>query len=423
MAKNLAINGGKRAVPEDFKFKVWPEITQTDRDYVLASLGQDSHAWGPNCNKLGEEWAKWNGHRHAFATNSGTAALHACLAACGAGPGDEVITTATSWTSTATAVLHHNAIPVFCDIDWDTMNMDPQRIEERITARTKAIIAVHYWGLPCDMDPIMEIAKKHGLYVIEDACQAHGSLYKGKKAGTIGDCAAFSMNQNKNFCAGEGGLFATDDENIFVSGRALMNFGEMISPGEKRDFHSYSMGWMYRMNDLTAAFALAQLTRLTETNAMAVKNFDKLKAGLEGIPGLKLPVNNEKFSTNGYAFVFRVMPEELGLDADLSSFRDIVVEALVAEGMPVASVRWLLPAHTVIQARDGYGKGCPWSCRFYGNEIEYDLAQFPVSVKNMDASVQVAINGHRPPNGEAELEYIIGCVRKVFGNIGELPVK
>jgi len=421
--KKLAINGGAPAVPKDFKFKVWPEITKVDYDYVLASLNQDNHAWGPNCVALGEEWAWWNGHKFALATNSGTAALHMCLAACGVGPGDEVITTTTSWTSTATAVLHHNAIPTFAEIDWDTMLMDPNKLEEQITDKTKAIITVHYWGLPCDMDPIMAIAKKHNLYVIEDSCQAHGAVYKGRKVGTIGHCAAFSMNQNKNFCGGEGGLFATDDEELLVSARALMNFGEMTAPESHRNFHSYSMGWMYRMNDLSAAFARAQLTKLDKTNAMALYNFNKLKAGLEGVKGLKLPVNNETFATNGYAFVIRVVPEEAGLDVDLAKFRDAVVDALTAEGVPVASVRWLLPAHTVIQGKNGYGKGCPWSCHAYGKDIEYNLGLFPVSIRNMNASIQFAINGHRPPNGDAEIDYIIDGTKKVFANLNELVVK
>lgn len=417
----LAINGGERTIPEDFKFKVWPEITQVDHDYVLSSLKGDNHAWGPNCIQLGEEWRQWNGHKFALATNSGTAALHMAISACGVGPGDEVITTTTSWTSTATSILHHNAIPEFCEIDWDTMLMDPQRLEEKITPRTKAIIVVHYWGLPCDMHPILEIARKYNLYVIEDACQAHGSLYLGKKAGTIGHCAAFSLNQNKNFSAGEGGLFATDDEDLLVKARALMNFGEMTAPEAHRDYHSYSMGWMYRINDLTAAFARAQLTRLTQTNRQAVGNFLKLKHGLEGLPGAQLPVSNAKQTTNGYAFVIRVNPEQVSIQADLSPFRDAVVNALTAEGVPVASVRWLLPAHTVIQAKNGYGKGCPWSCNFYDQNIDYNLSQYPLSIKNMDASIQIAINGHRPPNSDVELDYIIAGVRKVFENLDQVP--
>ena len=419
----LAINGGERAVPDSFKFKVWPEITKVDYDYVLAALNQSNHAWGPDCVKLGEEWCEWNGHKYALATNSGTAALHMAIAACGVGPGDEVITTTTSWTSTATCILHHNAIPEFCEIDWKTMNMDPSKLEEKITSKTKAIIAVHYWGLPCDMDPIMEIAKKHNLYVIEDACQAHGALYKGKKVGTIGHCAAFSMNQNKVLVSGEGGIFATNDEDMLVTARALMSFGEMTSPEDHRTYHSYSMGWMYRMNNITAAFARAELTKLKQTNEVAKKNFLKLKELLKDTPAIQLPFDDETMSTNGYAFIIRIMPELIDKKVDsLTEFRDMTVKALEAEGVPVTGARWLLPAHTVIQAKNGYGKGCPWSCPFYGKEIDYSLEQYPISVKNMDSSIQIAINGHRPPNSNLEIEYIAAGVNKVFNNLDQLEI-
>ncbi len=416
-SRKLAINGGERAIPDGFKFKVWPEITKVDEEYVLASLRGDNHWFGPNCVELQNEWAKWNGNKYALATNSGTAALHMGLAACGIGPGDEVIMTTTSWTSTATSVLHHNAIPIFCEIDCQTILMDPKKIEEKITEKTKALIVVHYWGLPCDMDPIMEIANKHNLFVIEDACQAHGALYKGKKVGTFGHCAAFSLNQNKCFCAGEGGLFVTDDEKILESARAIMSFGEMKAPEASRDFHSYSMGWMYRMNDLTAAFARAQLTKLDETNEKARYNWNRLKDGLKGVKGLTLPFSDEKQTTDGYAFILRVAPEELGLKLDLAEFRDYVVKALEAEGVPVGSARWLLPAHTVIQAKNGYGRGCPWSCSMSRQDIDYSLDQYPVSMKVRDTSIQVAINGHRPPNGDTEIDYLISGIRKVFENL------
>lgn len=418
--KNLAINGGTPVVDKSFSFKRWPEITAVDEAYVLASLRQSNHAWGPNCVALQEEFAKWNGNKFCAATNSGTAALHMAMVACGVGPGDEVITTTTSWTSTATSILHHNAIPVFAEIDWDTMLIDPAKIEERITDRTKAILVVHYWGLACDMDPIMALAKKHNLYVIEDACQAHGALYKGRKVGTIGHCAAFSLNQNKNFCAGEGGLFVTDDEEMYKNARALMTFGEMKAPEEQRDFHSYAMGWMYRMNDLTAAFARSQLLRLTETNAHALKNWNRLNKGLQGIKGLKAPVNNENQGTCGYAFVMRVVPEEVGYKGTTAEMRDAVVEAIKAEGVAVAGARWVLPSHTVFQAKNGYGQGCPWSCHMVAHDVDYSLGQYPVTNRNTDASIQIDLYSHRPPNGDEAIDLIIATMKKVFANIDEL---
>ena len=420
--KKLAIHGGPQSVDPNFTFKRWPEITALDEEYVLASLRQSNHAWGPNCVALQEEFAKWNGNAFCAATNSGTAALHMAMVACGIGPGDEVITTTTSWTSTATSIMHHNAIPVFAEIDWDTMLIDPAKIEERITDRTKAILVVHYWGLACDMDPIMEIAKKHKLYVIEDACQAHGALYRGRKVGTIGHCAAFSLNQNKNFCAGEGGLFVTNDEEMYKNARALMTFGEMKAPEEQRDFHSYAMGWMHRMNDLTAAFARSQLLRLAENNEWARKNWRRLQDGLQGIKGLKAPISNDKQTTCGYAFVIRVAPEEAGLKCTTEIMRDAVVEAIKAEGVPVAGSRYVLPAHTVFQAKNGYGGGCPWTCHMVSHPVDYSLDQYPVTNRNRDASIQIDLYSHRPPNGEEAIDQIVAAIRKVFDNLDELKL-
>ncbi len=421
LGDKLALLGGKPAVDKDVEFKIWPEVTKEDEEYVLASLHQNNHAWGPNCIALQDEFAAWNGNKFCAATNSGTAALHMAIAAFGIGPGDEVITTTLSWTSTATCVMHHNAIPIFVEVDWDTMLIDPKKIEAAITPRTKAILPVHYWGVPCDMDAIMAIAKKHGLYVLEDACQGHGAIYKGRKTGTFGECSAFSLNQNKNFSAGEGGLFVTEDEKLFEAARALMSFGEMRAPESNRDFHSYGMGWMYRTDDISAAYARSALAKLDKTNAQARANFDHLQNSLQGLKGIVLPFDTEDQKSNGYAYVIRVEPESAGWNGKASEFRDIVINALAAESVPVASARWMLPAHTVFQAKNGYGKGCPWECQYARQDIDYSLDQYPITNRVVDTCIQIAINGHRPPNGGEQLDAIASGIRKVFENLDQLP--
>ncbi|HRR96282.1 MAG TPA: DegT/DnrJ/EryC1/StrS family aminotransferase, partial [Candidatus Ratteibacteria bacterium] len=204
----IAIFGGEKTVKE---IKDWPPIDEIDRKYVLNSLEGTNHAYGPNCVELEKEFAAWNGNKYAITTNSGTAALHMSIAGCGLGVGDEIIVPSYTWSSSATCILHHNCIPVFVDIDYETMNMDVDKIEEKITEKTKGIIVVHLHGLSVEMDKVMEIAKKYNLKVIEDACQSHGAKYKGKKVGTIGDCGAFSFNQNKCLCSGEGGMFVTNN--------------------------------------------------------------------------------------------------------------------------------------------------------------------------------------------------------------------
>src|SRR4051794_19376002 len=197
----LAFHGGKKAVP-DGAIADWPPISDIDRKYVMASLEQSNHAFGPSCVAFEKEFAQWNGNAYAVTTNSGTAALHMGVAACGCGAGDEVIVTAYSWSSSATSILHANAIPVFVDINFDTMNMNEDLIERAITPRTKAIIAVNLHGLAMNMDKVMTIARRHHLKVIEDACQSHGAMFNGRKVGTFGDCGAFSFNQNKSLCSG-----------------------------------------------------------------------------------------------------------------------------------------------------------------------------------------------------------------------------
>jgi len=421
MSEKLAVAGGRPAVPKSVKFKAWPRITKQDEQFVLASVRGTAHAFGPNCSALQEEFAKWNGNKFCGATNSGTGALHMGVAACDVCAGDEVITTALSWTSTATSILHHNAIPVFVDVDWDSMLIDPAKIEAAITPHTRAIIPVHYWGAPCEMDAIMRIARKHNLHVIEDACQGHGGLYKGKKVGTFGDCTAFSLNQNKCYCAGEGGLFVTNNEDIYVKARALMSFGEMRAPDADRDYHAYGMGWMYRMPDLTAAFARSQLRRLDKTNEQARANWHRMQEALEGTPNVVLPFSTKKQETNGYAYVLRVDPKVTERKR-LAGLRDACVRAMTAEGVPVASPRYMLPAHTVFQAKNGYGHGCPWSCRWARKNISYDLKQYPEATKCVDTVMQIAINGHRPPNGARQVDAIVRGVRKVFENLDQVPV-
>src|SRR2546421_1236900 len=307
---SLAIHGGKKAVPDGL-IKGWPPITDLDREYVLASLNQWNHAFGPNCVALEKEFAAWNGNQFAITTNSGTASLHMGVAACGCGAGDEVLVTAYSWSSSATCILHANAIPVFVDIDYDTMNMDVAKIESAITPRTKAIVAVHLHGLALDMDAVMSIARTHNLKVVEDACQCHGATFRGKKVGTFGHCAAFSFNQNKSLCSGEGGMFVTGDLEILEKARMVWSFGETRTPAQDRDYHAYALGWMYRNNDLTAAFGRSQLLRLTDNLAAQRRNAEMLIHELRGTRGLILPAVPSDYDHTYYNFTIRIDPEAL----------------------------------------------------------------------------------------------------------------
>jgi len=193
---------------------MWPIITEDDKKQVMESLesGILTGPYGPQLRGAETEFAQWVGAKRCLMTNSGTAALHMAVEAAQIGPGDEVILPSFTFLATALAVLHNNAVPVFVDIDPDTFNIDPSKIEAKITPRTKAVIAVHLHGLCADIDPIKEICARHNLLLIEDAAQAHGATYKGRKAGTLGDMAIFSVQASKNLPCGEGGFFVTSND-------------------------------------------------------------------------------------------------------------------------------------------------------------------------------------------------------------------
>lgn len=414
----LAVYGGPRHVPEG-TYKKWPPIDERDRRMVMASLEGLNHAYGPNCQALEKEFAAWNGNAYAITTNSGTAALHMAVAAVGCGAGDQVIVPAYSWSSSATCVLHHNAVPVFVDIDFATMNLDLDRIECAITPRTKAIIAVHLHGLATNMERLMAIARRRGLKVIEDACQAHGATFRGQKVGTWGDAAAFSFNQNKCLCSGEGGIFVTQREEYYRAARQLWSFGETRTPAESRDYHAYALGWMYRNNDLTAAFGRAQLAKLDRYLETQRQNAAVLLETLGRTRGLILPVEPEGHRHTWYNFTLRLDFETLRWTGDRSRFRDAVMAAIQAEGVPVHTwQRFVLPAMTVFQAKNAYGKGCPWHC--HGNEtVDYDPLRFPVAQRHTDTHFGMTVP-LRAPHGADEARRTGEAIRKVMDRVEDI---
>ncbi len=418
MGQKLALHGGQKAVADGL-VKPWPPIDDLDRDLVLASINSATHSFGPNCAALQEEFAAWNGNRFAITTNSGTAALHMAVAACDCGAGDEVIVTSYSWSSSATCILQHNAIPVFVDIDFGTINIDVDQIEAAITPKTKAIIAVHLHGLPVNMDKVLEVARRHHLKVIEDCCQAHGGRFNGRKVGTFGDCAAFSCNQNKLLCSGEGGLFVTDDEEILSKAQALWSFGETRTPLQSRDYHAYALGWMYRNNDQTAAFARAQLKKLDGFLDQIAENTAAFAAALAGTPHLILPTYPDGHQANGYEYVIRIDAAALGHADAPVAFRDRVAGALAAEGVRAAIwQRFILPEMTVFQAKNAYGKGCPWECP-HSQSVDYSPAKFPNARRHCDTHFGINLPLRPPNRPEAGLATAAG-IRKVMENLDQL---
>ncbi|OQC14001.1 MAG: L-glutamine:2-deoxy-scyllo-inosose aminotransferase [Lentisphaerae bacterium ADurb.Bin082] len=424
MAK-LAINGGKKLIPPG-AIKNWPPIDDIDRKMVMASLEGGQHAFGPDCKAFQEEFAAYTGNKFAIFTNSGTAALHMCVVAAGISAGDQVIVTSYSWSSSATCILHHNAIPVFVDINFETMNIDEDKIEAAITPKTKAIIAVNLHGLTCNYDKLRAIAKKHKLVIIEDSCQAHGAKFKGVNAGKLGDCAAFSFNQNKCLCSGEGGMFVTDNEEMAKKAAQLWSFGETATPLESRDYHSYALGWMYRGASLPAAFGRAQLTKMNSYFNTIQENAAVLTDKIKDIKGLIIPVQPEGYLHNWYNYTSRIDMKAIGWTGAPTAMRDAIMGALQAEGAPVGIwQRFILPDMTVFKAKNAYGGGCPWSCPFadkLGEKVNYCREDFPVAQRHCDTHFGMTVP-LRAPNTTASAALVGEAFLKVFDNLNELKVK
>lgn len=416
-AQTLAIHGGERAVPEGM-MKPWPPIDDVDRRMVLDSLEGNKPTYGPNYKALDREFAQWAGFEHGVFCNSGTAALHMALVACRCGCGDEVIVPAYTWPSSATCCLHHNAIPVFVDIDWATMNIDVERIEAAVTPRTRAIIAVHLHGLMVDMDKVMDVARRHHLMVIEDCCQAHGATFNGRRAGAFGHCAAFSTNHNKCLSSGEGGFFLANDKELFDRGKTLWYFGEHRPPEAGEAYQAYGMGWMYRSTDLAAALARAQLTKLDGYLAQIRTNALRLHECLGDVPNLILPVEPPGYRHNFYNYTIRFDMEALGHAADAARFRDKLVKALKAEGAETGVWQgWPVPEMTAIAARSAYGRGCPWACS--ESTVDYSLEQFPVAVRHCNRHTGMTMP-LRPPNGPDLAEAVAAAWRKVMTHVDQV---
>jgi dTDP-4-amino-4,6-dideoxygalactose transaminase len=278
-----------------------PLLGEEEKQAVLAVLESGQLAQGPLVAELEARFAAWCGARHAVAVCSGTAALHLALLALGVGPGDEVITSPFSFVASANAALLVGARPVFVDVEPRTFCLDADLVEASLSPRTRAILAVHLYGHPAPMPELRDIARRHGLLLIEDACQAHGAEIDGRKVGTLGDVAAFSLYATKNITAGEGGLVLTDDDRVAERVRALRNHG-----ASERYRHEL-LGYNFRLSDLHAAIALAQLRKLDAFNAARRDNAARLTRLLCGLSGLVVPVERAGYRHVYHQYTVRIL--------------------------------------------------------------------------------------------------------------------
>jgi perosamine synthetase len=259
-----------------------PIIGQEEQDAIIEVIHSGQLVQGARVHEFENRFAKLCGAEYAIATSSGTTALHIALMAHGVGSGDEVITSPFSFIASANCALYVGARPVFADIEPDYFTIDPAEIEKHVTPHTKAILPVHLYGQACDMDAILEIAQKHNLSVIEDACQAHGTMYKGRPVGSFGT-ACYSLYATKNITTIEGGMIVTNDAQVAERARMIR------SHGSPRIYEHVMLGYNMRMTDLNAAIGLVQLNKLQAWNSARRENAAYLTAGLEKVSGVTPP--------------------------------------------------------------------------------------------------------------------------------------
>lgn len=332
--EKLAIDGGTPVRTEGFG--EWPVYGELERLLLLEVL--ESGKWGGSgktkpgyAAKLPEaerRFAELQGAAYAVSAANGTVAITAALQAAGMKAGDEVIVPPFTFIATATAVLAFGAIPVFADIEEHTLLIDPDRVEQAITPRTKAIVAVHVAGAPANMTRLCDIAKQRGLVLIEDAAQAAGARWEGRGVGAIGDLGTFSLQSSKNLNAGEGGFIVTDHREYFEKAWSICNVGRV--PGGSWYQHEL-IGQNYRMTEFQAAIVLAQLTRLEEQMCRREANARLLDELLGQIDGISLLTFDSRITRHAcHLYIFKIAPD-LGQGKDKQSF----VKKMQAEGIPL----------------------------------------------------------------------------------------
>jgi len=405
----LAVNGGAKIRTKPFPG--WPVFD--DREVKALEEACRSGHWGclsgSKVSEFEKKFAAFQDAEYGVCVPNGTAALEVALRAVGVKAGDEVIVPPYTFIASASSVLMVGGIPVFSDIDPETYNLDPLKLEAAITDRTRAIMAVHIGGGPADMDGIMAVAKKHGLKVVEDAAQAHGAAWTGRRIGAIGDAGTFSFQSSKNLSAGEGGIVLTSDPKVYAAAWSLHNCGRVP---EGRWYEHRILGWNMRMTEFQGAILLAQMERLEEQIKTREENALYLDGPLSQIEGIRPLKRDPRVTTHAYhLYIFRYDPKGFkGLP------RAKFLQALSAEGIPCSSGYVPLYKEQLFYVEPG---GCPIGCSFYGREMDYSKVCCPVT-ENACANEAVWFGQSMLLGRKEDMDDIARAVRKVRENVGEL---
>ena len=412
LARELALHGGTPVRDlEQRPFPRWPVFWDDEKQAVLAVLdsGHVNYWTGERGRQFQAEFAAYMGVNEAIAVNSGTSALHVALAAAGVGPGDEVIVPARSFIASASAVTNQYAAPIFADIDPATHTISVDSVAERITPRTSAIIPVHLAGLPADMDPLLNLARKHGLAVVEDCAQAHGATYRGKKVGSLGTVNAWSFCQDKIFTTGgEGGMVGANDAEAAEVARSFRDHGfheaerrSALARGSLNQYTHYRVGYNYRMTEMQSAIGLKALARLDWHLQRRRENAHYLTAGLRELDSVLSPTPETPESE--HAFYCYYVTLDL---AQLTCTRDEFVRAVQAEGVRAArGTSAELYLEPVYQQRVGYGNAhAPFDA------VDYTRVECPHAKDIGARSFRLEVY---PTLQQEDLDDVLDAIRKV----------
>ena len=427
----LAIHGGQPV--REKLFPAYNTITEDEKRAALevldsGNLSQFLGCWhpdfygGPKVVAFEKQWSEAFGAKHTVSVNSNTSGLFAALGAAGVGPGDEVIVSPYTMTASAIAPVIYGAVPVFADVQEDIFTLDPKSIEERLSPRTKAVIVVHIFGHPADMDPIMGIARRHGLVVIEDCAQSPLTTYKNRLVGTIGDMGVFSLNYHKHIHTGEGGMVTTNSDHYAERVQLIRNHAENAAvPKGVKDL-SNMWGFNYRLTEIQAAIGSKQLERLENYIQVRIENCRYLAEKLGPLPGLTPPIVYPDCRHVFYNQAFKFSEEATGVK------RDKFVEAVAAE-LPTAHLRestgkligagYVKPLYLqpIYQTREG--TRCSFNCPRYTGSISYEKGLCPVA-ERMHFKELFCHEYMRPPMTRGDLDDVVRAFHKVYENLDEL---
>ncbi|MCC7519724.1 MAG: DegT/DnrJ/EryC1/StrS family aminotransferase [Verrucomicrobiae bacterium] len=351
----FALHGGPRAVNDpDLTAWRWPVFDAAEKAAVASVLERTGGDLYSEMTTFEKELCAYFGCRYALTCNNGTAAIHSAMHAVGLQPDDEVITPSYTYWATSLTTRLVGAVPVFADVCPHSANIDPADIERRITPRTKAIIVTHLWGMPCEMDAIMDIARRHKLKVIEDASHAHGAEYRGIKIGTWGDIGCFSMQGSKLLPAIEGGFLLTNDYDLYAKACALGHYARVPADSDLHAINSTGLGYKYRIHPVATALARIRLRKLDAQNRHITRRVEKVTTRIEKLPGIH-PFRAPSHMKRVY-YQFEVIYDE----SETGVPKQNIIEALQAEGARVTDERYPLQhRQEVYQRAEFWPAGLP----------------------------------------------------------------